>query len=139
MANLVSPDILSERQVARYASWPPLPQGPHGPKEESTMKRFALLTLTAVFLLTFITPSAATPQTPPEEQNPWLCYDIVGWERPCTITEEWERCKRAAEDARLQCEQNAGDNLFELIICGSRFVADEKACDAAFLGHFWFF
>lgn len=57
------------------------------------MKRFVMLTLSTICVLAFVAPSVATPlQTPPEEQNPWLCYDDVGWERPCTATEEYRRC-----------------------------------------------
>ncbi len=105
------------------------------------MKRFASTTFVIVAcLFTFAAPSVGTPlQTPPDEQNPWLCYDIHGWERPCTKTEEWVLCKRAAEDSRIQCDRDAAGDLSAAIVCAMRFVADEKACDAEFVGTFWFF
>lgn len=89
-------------------------------------------------LATIVAPCVATPmQTPPDEQNPWLCYDIVGWERPCTITEEWVLCRRAAQDSRIQCLQKAGVDVAAMAVCAARFLADETACDVAVIGHFW--
>ena len=106
----------------------------------STMKRIGMSILTAICLLTFVAPSVATPlQTPPDEQNPWLCYDVEGWERPCTVTEEWVLCKRAALDAKEQCETDGAGDFNGAVICYMRYIADEKACDAEIVGLFWFF
>lgn len=91
------------------------------------MKRFVMLTLSTICLLAFVAPSVATPlQTPPEEQNPWLCYDDVGWERPCTATEEYRRCLDASMVAFGQCLSRsgpAGD-----VVCWWAFTLDQLHC-----------
>lgn len=74
--------------------------------------------------------SATALQTPPEGQNPWLCYDINGFERPCTHTEEYERCIWAAEESLQQCMEDAG--FWERARCRFRHDWDEFACDLAY-------
>ena len=106
----------------------------------STMKRIGMSILTAICLLTFVAPSVATPlQTPPDEQNPWLCYDLDGWERPCTATEEFWHCLEAAGVAEMQCVMATGDGKLREALCAGRRSLDEAACWAEFIGIFWFF
>ena len=91
------------------------------------MKRFVMLTLSTICLLAFVAPSVATPlQTPPEEQNPWLCYDDVGWERPCTATEEYWLCLEASMVAYGQCLSRSG--LAGDVACWWLFTIDQFHC-----------
>lgn len=103
------------------------------------MKNLVLFTLAAMCLVMFTAPAVAdAQQVPPEEQNPWKCYDIYGWERPCTVTEELEMCFWAADDAEMQCMQRAGDDLVDQGICSAKRTTDDLACWAALIAHFWF-
>ena len=100
------------------------------------MKRFVILTLSTICLLTFVAPSVATPlQTPPEERNPWLCYDLEGWERPCTATEEFWHCMDAAAVSEIQCNMAIGDGKRAAVCAGKRTV-DEFACAREFAAIF---
>ena len=103
------------------------------------MKKLILFTLAAMCLFTFVAPTTAMAQRVPEdEQSPWKCYDIEGWERPCTITEEFGICMRAAQDAEIQCAEEGGVNPAALLVCGGKRATDDAGCWASFIEHFWF-
>jgi hypothetical protein len=81
--------------------------------------------------------SEVTPlQTPPEEQNPWLCYDDLGWERPCTATETYNRCLDASEVSYLQCLRSA-NGWGARAACGWNRVLDDNACIQAYASSQW--
>ena len=81
-------------------------------------------------------PIAIACQTPPDEQNPWLCYDVDGWERPCTATETFDRCLRASADSYEQCIAK-NDSWWAEALCGAKRDINSNACLQDYLSTQW--
>lgn len=102
------------------------------------MQRLMILGLAFVLAAPFATPpDAAAAQTPPEEQNPWKCYDDIGWERPCSASEEFDRCLRAAYVAWEQCSER-DEGAWHEVGCFLGYQADYAECELEFIKNFFF-
>ena len=102
------------------------------------MNRLMAIVLALAVLAPVTTVSDATAaQTPPDEQNPWLCYDDVGWERPCSATEEFDRCVWAADAAAQECYES-GDGFWHDAGCYAQHHIDFLACELEFIKDFIF-
>ena len=97
-----------------------------------TIRTFALA---VACLMAAAAPIITLGQVPPEEQNPWKCYDSEGWERECTVTEKFVKCVDSTVSAYRQCRKRA-DNGWERFLCKAAHQADVFECQTRYLKDF---
>ena len=97
-----------------------------------TTRTFALA---VACLMAVAAPIITLGQVPPEEQNPWTCYDHQGYPRECTAVEKYALCLKSADESHWQCMEDV-DSFWDRAGCEVAYVLNELACATRFLTGF---